>query len=66
YIRYSSEGSQKDFKIDWTEELKSIMIKIVKEIREADEGKREVHRNHRRPGKCRHCSRREVCPERLD
>jgi CRISPR-associated exonuclease Cas4 len=25
----------------------------------------DVHRNHHRPGKCRSCSRREGCPERL-
>lgn len=26
----------------------------------------EAHRNHDRPGKCRSCSRRSSCPERLD
>ena len=25
----------------------------------------EAHRNHKRPRKCAHCSRREGCPERL-
>jgi CRISPR-associated exonuclease Cas4 len=27
--------------------------------------KGEAHRNHNRPGKCIHCSRRSGCPERL-
>ena len=35
------------------------------EMRKAIKGT-EVHRNHRRIGKCKYCSRRSDCPERLD
>lgn len=66
YIRYvPREGEPKDFRVDWTEQLEELLKKMVREIREAEGGLREVHRNHRRAGKCLHCSRRESCPERL-
>ncbi|MCD6111415.1 MAG: Dna2/Cas4 domain-containing protein [Thermoplasmata archaeon] len=66
YIRYvPREGEPRDFRVDWSEELEELLKKFVGEIREAEEGLREVHRNHRRKGKCLHCSRRESCPERL-
>lgn len=66
YIRYvPREGEPRDFRVDWTPELEGLLKKMVKEIREADGGMREVRRNHHRAGKCRHCSRRDICPERL-
>ncbi len=52
------------YKIDYEEDLKKIMLKKVEEMRKAMKTG-EVHRNHNRPGKCRHCSRRDICPERL-
>ncbi len=52
------------FKIEYEEDLKEIMLKKVEEMRRAMKTG-EVHRNHHRPGKCRHCSRRDICPERL-
>jgi len=53
------------FRIDYDESLKRILLEKVDEMRKALETG-EVHRNHNRPGKCRHCSRRDICPERLE
>ncbi|MCI0497222.1 MAG: PD-(D/E)XK nuclease family protein [Thermoplasmata archaeon] len=60
-IRY---GDGAEFTVEYTEELKALVLEKVALMREhiATE---VVHRNHHRPGKCRHCSRREGCPERL-
>ncbi|MFO7992085.1 MAG: CRISPR-associated protein Cas4 [Thermoplasmata archaeon] len=55
---------EKEFEVDYDESLKELLIKKVEEMREAVETG-EVHRNHNREGKCIHCSRREICPERL-
>ncbi len=61
-IKYSKD---KEFKIDYTPELKNLLLGKVGEIQKAIDGKK-VHRNHHRIGKCRYCSRRKKCPERLD
>lgn len=61
-IKYSKNH---EFKIDYTPELKSLLLEKVGEIQVAIDGKK-VHRNHNRVGKCRYCSRRKKCPERLD
>jgi len=52
------------YKISLTDELKTTLFKKVDEMREAFKTD-IVHRNHNRPGKCRHCSRRNACPESL-
>ncbi|NPA74889.1 MAG: CRISPR-associated protein Cas4 [Euryarchaeota archaeon] len=52
------------YRIEYEEDLKNILLQKVEEMRKAMRTG-EVHRNHNRPGKCRHCSRREICPERL-
>ncbi len=52
------------YKIEYEEDLKNIMLQKVKEMREALKTG-EVHRNHHKIGKCLHCSRRDICPERL-
>lgn len=50
--------------IEYTEELETLLLDKLEEMRQvADRG--EAHRNHRRKGKCRNCSRRHACPERL-
>lgn len=53
------------YKIDYEEDLKNLMLEKVKEMRRALETG-EVHRNHHKVGKCLHCSRRDICPERLE
>ena len=59
-IRYPNH----EFQIDYNEDMRNVVLQKVREIREALES-HEVHRNHNRPGKCRSCSRRGVCPEKL-
>lgn len=51
-------------KIEYTENLKNLVVEKVNEMRKALVTK-NVHRNHNRPGKCKSCSRRDACPERL-
>lgn len=51
-------------KIEYTPELKELVISKLEEMRKLFETK-EVHRNHKRFGKCRGCSRKEACPERM-
>lgn len=59
-IRY--EGASHE--IEYNEDLKKLLLGKLEEMRRAL-AKGEAHRNHNRPGKCIHCSRRDVCPERL-
>ena len=53
-----------EHQIEYNEDLKKILLQKLDEMREA-ERKGEAHRNHDRPGKCRFCSRKDVCPEKL-
>ncbi len=59
-IRYG-DGSHD---IEYNEDLKRLVLQKMGEMR-ACVTKGAAHRNHSRPGKCVHCSRRSVCPERL-
>ena len=59
-IRYGDA----EFKVEYTDDLRRLVLAKVASMRELMEGG-VVHRNHHRPGKCRHCSRRAGCPERL-
>ncbi len=52
------------YRIDYDEDLKNLLLQKVREMRKAMKTG-EVHRNHHRVGKCLHCSRRDICPERL-
>jgi CRISPR-associated exonuclease Cas4 len=60
-LRYS----ERDDRIEWSNELKMMVTFKLEEMREKIKTG-EVHRNHNRPGKCRGCSRRSGCPERLE
>lgn len=59
-IRYETTN----YEIEYNEDQKRLLLGKLAEIRGAI-AKGEAHRNHSRPGKCVHCSRRSVCPERL-
>jgi CRISPR-associated exonuclease Cas4 len=56
--------SDKEQEIENDEELKKILIAKLREMREILKTK-QAHRNHKRESKCRFCSRREICPEKL-
>jgi CRISPR-associated exonuclease Cas4 len=65
YIEYSpADGNRRRHKVEWDMMTKALVLSKVSEIREAGRTG-EVHRNHNREGKCRFCSRRKGCPERL-
>jgi CRISPR-associated exonuclease Cas4 len=54
-----------EHEIEFTPELEQLLLEQLAEMRRlAKSG--DVHRNHMRPGKCRSCSRRELCPEKLE
>jgi len=59
-VRYGDVSHE----IEYNEDLKKLVIGKLAEMR-ACVARGEAHRNHNRPGKCVHCSRRGVCPERL-
>ncbi|MEA3558698.1 MAG: hypothetical protein U9R75_05525 [Candidatus Thermoplasmatota archaeon] len=66
YIEYApGSETSKRFRIEWDMMTKALVLSKVSEVREAERTK-VVHRNHNREGKCRNCSRRSGCPERLD
>ena len=59
-IRYGDTA----FEIEYNEDQKKLLLQKLGEMRAAIvQG--GAHRNHNRPGKCVHCSRRGACPERL-
>ncbi len=53
-----------EHEIEYDDELRSLLLGKLQEMRSLA-AKGVVHRNHNRPGKCLHCSRRAACPERL-
>ncbi len=60
FIRYG----HKDFEIEYDANLEELVLLKAEEMRRLmrDGG---AHRNHNREGKCRNCSRRQLCPESL-
>jgi len=53
-----------EHEIEFSDELEALLISKLREMRKLMETG-DVHRNHNREGKCRNCSRRQMCPERL-
>lgn len=60
YLQYPD----KTFEIAFDEGFRDKVLETTLRMRMA-EMTGLVHRNHERPGKCRGCSRRDACPERL-
>jgi CRISPR-associated exonuclease Cas4 len=50
--------------IDYNDELKGLVLEKVNRMRQALKTS-DVHRNHSRVGKCRTCSKKDLCPEKL-
>lgn len=66
YIEYGPDrDSRKRFRVDWDMITKAQTLSKVSEVRNSERSG-VAHRNHNRPGKCRSCSRRNGCPERLE
>jgi len=59
-LRYEETEHEVEFNGD----MRQMVLGKLEEMRSLMQSGR-VHRNHNRPGKCRSCSRRERCPERL-
>jgi len=53
-----------EHEIEYNDDLKKVLLEKLDEMREIV-GTGNAHRNHDRPGKCKYCSRRDVCPEKL-
>jgi CRISPR-associated exonuclease Cas4 len=53
-----------EHEIEYNEDLKKVLLQKMEEMREMRRTG-NVHRTHKRPGKCANCSRRDSCPERL-
>jgi CRISPR-associated exonuclease Cas4 len=60
-LRYGTTEHQ----IDFDDELRNLVRAKMEDMRRLEKTG-EAHRNHNRPGKCRFCSRRDVCPEKLE
>jgi CRISPR-associated exonuclease Cas4 len=55
---------EREDEVEYNEDLKKVLVEKLEEMRTiARTG--DAHRNHDRPGKCRNCSRKDVCPEKL-
>jgi CRISPR-associated exonuclease Cas4 len=54
-----------EHEIEFEDELRTLLLNKMTEMRSAESSK-NVHRNHNRPGKCKYCSRRDICPEKLE
>ena len=54
-----------EHEIEYDDSLKDLVLTKLDEMRALLISK-DVHRNHNKPGKCRNCSRRAICQERLD
>lgn len=60
YIYY---GTSKHM-IEFDDDIEKLMISKAAEMQSCIQAG-GAHRNHRRPGKCMNCSRRDICPEKL-
>ncbi|MDD4308637.1 MAG: CRISPR-associated protein Cas4, partial [Thermoplasmata archaeon] len=51
--------------VDYDAALRDLVLLKLEEMREIMKTG-NAHRNHSKPGKCSHCSRKSECPERLE
>ncbi len=59
-----SYSKKQKHKIIYDNDLKKLLLEKLTNMRKIIKDG-NAHRNHKRPGKCRFCSRRDSCPERL-
>ena len=53
-----------EHEIEYNEDLKKVLLEKLSEMRDSVKTG-TVHRNHNRPGKCKNCSRNDICTEKL-
>ena len=56
--------SNRDFAIDYTQELESSLLDLLAEMKR-DEHKKEVLRSHEQASRCARCGFRKICDQRL-
>lgn len=56
--------SDRDFAIDYTQELESSLLELLAEMKQ-DERKKEVARSHQQASRCARCGFRKICDQRL-
>jgi CRISPR-associated exonuclease Cas4 len=56
--------NDRDFAVDYTQELESKLLDILAEMRR-DDHKNEVTRSHEQPSRCAGCGFRKVCDQSL-
>jgi len=54
-----------EHEIEYNEDLRRMLAQKLDEMRQVMRTG-EAHRDHERPGKCKYCSRRDSCPEKLE
>jgi len=64
YLRYEDETNVVEHKIENTEELRTELLATINEIRSCIRS-RSATRNHNSPAKCRGCSAKNICEQRL-
>ena len=60
----SKKNGNANNEIEYDAALKEMVLTKLEEMRQILK-RGQAHRNHNKPGKCRSCSRRVLCPERL-
>ncbi|UCE91214.1 MAG: CRISPR-associated protein Cas4 [Methanobacteriota archaeon] len=55
---------EQEHELEYNADMKKVLLQKIAEVR-ATLATGDAHRNHKRPGKCKSCSRRSGCPERL-
>ena len=56
---------EQEHEIEYNNDMKKVLLEKVQDVKRA-RLKGEAHRNHNRPGKCRSCSRKSICPEKIE
>lgn len=54
----------RDFAIDYTQELESALLELLAEMKR-DEHKKEVARSHEQAARCVHCGFRKICDQKI-
>jgi len=56
---------EREDEVEYNDDMKKVLLEKLDEMRGIMRSG-DAHRNHDRPGKCRNCSRRDLCPEKIE